>query len=238
MNYVLNAPSLYDRILFSIFEIYRVNILVKHFLILGFMAILLGCSSTQYDSSELTSNIDQLHFKSVSLFIDSDKVVLASQANERLFKLHHNASEIDEMFNNIAKRVGFELTQEEQAAYRLQILDVKPDGGKCLDGFSAFNKGLTFTLSIMTFGVLPATNGYCIEVKAALFYRPEVYGKLSEEMMPLASFSSDKGRVDIVAGANEVDNYQRTVTIENEARAIETSITFLFEDMIKQGAFE
>lgn len=211
---------------------------MKYFFILSFIAILSGCSSTQYNSAELNRNIGQLNLNAATVFIDSSQVVLASQANERLYKLHHKASEVDEMFHNIAKRIGFELTQEKNAAYRLQILDVKPDGGSCLSGFSSFNKGLTFTLSIMTFGVLPATNGYCIEVKAALFYRPEVYGKLSEEMTPLATFSSNKGRINIVAGANEVDNYQRTVTIENEARAIETSITYLFEDMIKQGAFE
>tara|TARA_R110002072_G_scaffold101568_1_gene223665 strand:+ start:28565 stop:29200 length:636 start_codon:yes stop_codon:yes gene_type:complete len=211
---------------------------MKHFFILGLAATLLGCSSTQYDASELVSHIDQLNLKAVKLAIDSENVVLASQANERLFKLHHNALEVKEMLTNIAKRFGFEITTEKQAAYRLNVLDVKPDGGACLEGLSSFNKGLTFTFSVITLGVLPATNGYCIEVTAELFYRPEVYGKLSDEMTSLATFSANKGRINVVAGANEIDNYQRTVTIEDEARAIETSIADLFEDMIKQGAFE
>ena len=68
--------------------------LMKHFFILGLAATLLGCSSTQYDASELVSHIDQLNLKAVKLAIDSENVVLASQANERLFKLHHNALEV------------------------------------------------------------------------------------------------------------------------------------------------
>lgn len=211
---------------------------MKHFFTLCFVITLFGCSSTQYNSSELINNIDKLSLDSITLVIDTGNVVLASQANERLFKLHHNASEVDEMFSNIAKRFGFKLTSEEEAIYRLNILDVKPDGGACLEGLSSFNKGLTFTFSVMTLGILPATNAYCIEVTADLLYRPEVYGELSEDMEPLALFSANKGRINVVAGANEVDNYQRTVTIEDEARAIETSIAYLFEDMIKQGAFE
>lgn len=211
---------------------------MKHIFILSLIVTLFGCSSTQYSSSELGGNIDQLNPNSATLFIDSNKVVLASQANERLFKLHHNASEVDEMLNNIAKRFGFELSNLEQAAYRLNILEVKPDGGACLAGLSWFNKGLTYTLSVITLGILPATNGYCVEVTAELFYRPEVYDELSEDMTSLASFYTNKGRINVVAGANDVDNYQRTVTIEDEARAIETSIAHLFEDMIKQGAFE
>ena len=85
---------------------------------------------------------------------------------------------------------------------------------------------------------MPATNGYCIQVNAELFYRQEVYGELGDELIPLALFQANNGRVDVIAGANEVNNYQRIVTIEDEARALEISIVFLFEDMIRKGAFE
>lgn len=204
-----------------------------------FFVLLLGaCSSTQYESSELIKNIDTEKLNAIKIYIDSRGVILASQADVRLFKLHHNEREVQEMFENVAKRFGFQISNEEQAAYRLNILDVKPDGGECVKGLSSFNKGLTYTMSIMTLGVLPATNGYCIQVNAELFYRTEVYGELSADMSPLSLFQSNKGRIDVLAGANEIDNYQRVVTIDDEARALETSIANLFEDMIQQGAFE
>tara|TARA_R110001592_G_scaffold66678_2_gene204847 strand:+ start:11666 stop:12301 length:636 start_codon:yes stop_codon:yes gene_type:complete len=211
---------------------------VKNLLTLFLVLLLTACSSTQYESAELIKNIDNAKLNAVKIYISSDGVILASQANERLFKLHHNTAEVQEMFENMAKRFGFQITNEEQAAYRLSVLDVKPDGGACVHGLSSFNKGFTFTLSIITLGVLPATNGYCIQINAELFYRPEVYGELSADMSPLSLFDTNKGRIDVLAGANEVNNYQRVVTIEDEARALETSIAHLFENMIQQGAFE
>lgn len=203
-----------------------------------FSFLLVACSSTQYESAALIKKIDSEKLNAVKININSRGVILASQANERLFKLHHKEYQVQEMFENIAKRFGFQIANEGQAEYRLDVLDVKPDGGECLQGLSSFNKGLSFTLSIMTFGVLPATNGYCIQVNTELFYRPEVYGELSEEMSPLSLFESNDGRIDVVAGANDIDNYQRIVTIEDESRALETTIVSLFKNMIKQGAFE
>ena len=211
---------------------------MKKFLTLFLIVLLSACSSTQYESSVLIENIDKSKLNSVKIHIDSNGVILASQANERLFKLHHNHFEVQEMFENMAKKFGFQVTNKDQAEYRLNVLDVKPDGGDCVQGLSSFNKGLTYTMSIMTLGVLPATNGYCVQVNAELFYRQEVYGELSTEMIPLSLFNSNKGRINVLAGANEVNNYQRIVTIEDESRAIETSIAHLFEDMIQQGAFE
>lgn len=203
-----------------------------------FAVLLVACSSTQYESAVLIKKIDSEKLNGVKITINSRGVILASQANERLFKLHHNERQVQEMFENIAKRFGFQVTNEEQAEYRLNVLGAKPDGGKCLQGLSSFNKGLSFTMSVMTFGVLPATNGYCIQVNTELFYRPEVYGDLIEDMSPLSLFESNEGRIDVLAGANEIDNYQRIVSIDDESRALETTIVSLFKDMIKQGAFE
>jgi hypothetical protein len=211
---------------------------VKKICTLFLIMLLSACSSTQYESAVLIKNIDNAKLNAVKIYIDSHGVILASQANERLFKLHHNYREVQEIFENMAKKFGFKVTNKDQAEYRLNVFDVKPDGGECVQGLSSFNKGLTFTLSILTLGVLPATNGYCIQVNAELFYRSEVYGELSEDMTPLSVFNANEGRINVLAGANEVNNYQRIVTIEDEARAIETSIAHLFEDMIQQGAFD
>lgn len=210
------------------------KIIVTLFLVILFC----GCSSTQYESAALIKNIDAEKLSAVKIYIDSRGVILASQADVRLFKLHHNEQEVQEIVENVAIRFGFQISNEDQAAYRLNVLEVKPDGGQCVKGLSSFNKGLTFTMSLMTLGVLPATNGYCIQVNAELFYRPEAYGELSADMTPLSLFKSNKGRINVLAGANEIDNYQRVVTIDDEARAIETSIAHLFDDMIQQGAFE
>ncbi len=211
---------------------------MEKFCTLFIVILLAACSTTQYEASTLIQSIDSTKLNDVKINIDTTGVILASQANERLYKLHHNHAEVQEMFNNVAKRFGFQITNEEQAEYRLNVSDVKPDGGECIQGLSSFNKKASFTLSLITLGVLPATNGYCIQVNAELFYRQEVYGELGDELIPLALFQANNGRVDVIAGANEVNNYQRIVTIEDEARALEISIVFLFEDMIRKGAFE
>ncbi len=208
--------------------------------IVGFVCCfcLMACSTTTYRGQELLSGVDKDRLSSVSIFISSEQMVLASQANERLFKLHHNAAQVHEMVSNLARVFGFQLRPEAEAEYRLNLLAAKPDGGECLQGLSTVGKGFTYTMSVLTLGVVPATNGYCLQVDAELFYRQEIFGELSKELSFLAEFSVNEGRVSVLASANEVDNYQRVVTIEDEARALETSISALFKTMIEKGAFD
>ncbi len=208
--------------------------------IVGFVCCfcLMACSSTTYRGQELLAGVDKERLSSVSIFISSEQMVLASQANERLFKLHHNAAQVHEMVSNLARVFGFQLRPEAEAEYRLNLLAAKPDGGECLQGLSTVGKGFTYTMSVLTLGVVPATNGYCLQVDAELFYRQEIFGELSKELSFLAEFSVNEGRVSVLASANEVDNYQRVVTIEDEARALETSISALFKTMIEKGAFD
>ncbi len=208
--------------------------------IVGFVCCfcLMACSTTTYRGQELLSGVDKDRLSAVSIFISSEQMVLASQANERLFKLHHNATQVHEMVSNLARAFGFQLRSEAEAEYRLNLLAAKPDGGECLQGLSAVGKGFTYTMSVLTLGVVPATNGYCLQVDAELFYRQEIFGELSKELSFLAEFSVNEGRVSVLASANEVDNYQRVVTIEDEARALETSISALFKTMIEKGAFD
>lgn len=208
--------------------------------IVGLLCCLLltACSTTSYNAPNLLDGVDKQKLAKVKIHIHNDGIILASQANERLFKLHHNAAQVLEMTENIARAFGLQVTSEAQAEYRLHLLSAKPDGGDCLEGFSSFGKGATYTMSVITLGVMPATNGYCLQVDAELFYRPEIYGELSPDMSFLADFSVNDGRVNVLAGANELDNYQRVVTIEDEARALETSIATLFREMIDKGAFD
>jgi hypothetical protein len=212
--------------------------LMKYLSALLCCLFLIGCSTTSYEAPVLLSDVDKQALRDVRIYINSHDIVLASQASERLFKLHHTAHQVQEMLENITTAFGFQLTSEKQAEYRLNILAARPDGGECVQGLSSVGKGVSYTMSVITFGILPATNGYCIQVDAELFYRPEVYGELSPDMSFLAAFSVNEGRVNVLAGANEFDNYQRVVTIEDEARALETSIAALLKEMIDKGAFD
>ena len=54
------------------------------------IVLLSACSSTQYESAVLIKNIDKAKLSAVKIYINSHGVILASQANERLFKLHHD----------------------------------------------------------------------------------------------------------------------------------------------------
>lgn len=211
---------------------------MKYVLTLACCVMLAACSTTSYNASQLLDNVDKKSLRDVKIAINSNGIILASQANERLFKLHHNSAQVQEMLVNIATTFGFQVTAEADAEYRLNVLAAKPDGGECLQGLSSFGKGFTYSMSVITFGIVPATNGYCLQVDAELFYRPEAYGELIPDMSFLAEFSVNDGRINVLASANELDNYQRVVTIEDEARALETSIATLFKIMIDKGAFE
>ena len=82
---------------------------MKIILTLFLSLFLTACSSTQYESAELIKNIDKVKLNLVKIHINSRGVILASQANERLFKLHHNHLEVQEMIENVAKKFGFQV---------------------------------------------------------------------------------------------------------------------------------
>ena len=66
----------------------------------------------------------------------------------------------------------------------------------------------------------------------------ELYERIGGELLLVGEFLSIEGRVDVYAGANEVDDYQLTVSKRDEALGLETSMAAVINHMIGEGAFE
>jgi len=193
-----------------------------------------ACSTTSSDARNILRKVseeDKSTYSNVRLSINSDSLVTSSQDSGRLFKLHESKSDIRHLAVNIAEYYGFNVVSDDQAEFQLVLKLAQPDGGACVEGLGVATKGLSFSASILTLGISPATSSHCFIVSADLFY------VLNDEDELIGEFISNEGRVEVYAGANEVDNYQLTVSRHDEEKAIETSMVGLFNAIISAQLF-
>jgi len=129
---------------------------------------------------------------------------------------------------------SFEVSEQSDVntGFYLDILTAMPDGGACLEGLDSAAKNLSFTGSVLTFGIVPASTEHCLIVKAALYQYQDNQRVLVDE------FSANLGRVGVYAGANLIDNYQFNVKKRDEVRGLEVSFGGLLNAMLAEEAFE
>jgi len=116
--------------------------------------------------------------------------------------------------------------------FYINIITAMPDGGLCLEGLASAAKNLSYTGSILTFGIAPASTEHCLIVRA------ELYQYQDNQRVLVGEFSSNLGRVGLYAGANEIDNYQLNVDKRDEVRSLEVSFGGLLNTMLAEGVFE
>jgi len=116
--------------------------------------------------------------------------------------------------------------------FYINILTAMPDGGACLEGLATAAKNLSYTGSVLTFGIAPASAEHCLVVQAALYQYQD------NQRVLVGEFSSNLGRVGLYAGANEIDNYQLNVDKRDEIRSLEVSFGDLLNRMLAAEAFE
>ena len=214
-----------------------------------------GCSTTTSDVHQVMASIDRSAIQGVSLAIETIKVQRTSQTSGHIFTLHHTAEEIKHIAQLVAQRYGFSVVKnvdnsinEEsshhkntnempedshvKAGYYINVLNAMPDGGACLEGLAATAKNISYTSSVLTFGVAPASVEHCLIVTA------ELYQYQDGQPVSIGLFSSDLGRVAVYAGVNEIDNYQLSVDKKDEIRSLEVSIGGLLNKMLLENAFE
>lgn len=203
-------------------------------LLKGLVLVLLmqACSTTSSDLRGYIKDYKAGSISSRALYIDRSQTVLASQTDGGLFELHHSGAELEVMTKNVAGKFGFDLVSKPESTYIMNLKTAYPDGGACDQGSYSAADGLSYTASILTFGIVPATNTHCYRVSV------DLYERIGGELLLVGEFVSVEGRVDVYAGANEVDNYRLTVTKRDEAFALETSLAALFSHMLSEGAFE
>jgi len=197
---------------------------------------LTACSTTTSDVRQLMNLADRSKTGEISLAIGAEKIQTTSQDDTRLYKLHHSGAGVTRITREVASLYGFKLTDADlnvdAADYYLHLTKAMPDGGACIGWLGSIAQGLSFTVSVMTFGIVPASGGHCLVVNATL-YRVE-----AGEQVIAGEFMSNAGRVDVYAGANEVDNYQLVVDRADEARGLEASIGGLLNKVLVEHAFE
>ena len=199
------------------------------------IGLIQACSTTSSDARSILSGVskeDKSIHSAIALTITSTELITSSQGSGKLFKLHETKAEINQLAVNIARLYGFNMVAPDVAEFEMTLKLAQPDGGDCIEGLGVAAKGLSFSASILTLGMSPATSSHCFVVVADLHY---IEGESSELV---GEFTSNAGRVEVYAGANEVDNYQLTVTRHDEEKALEASFAGLFQRLIEDEIFK
>lgn len=190
---------------------------------------LVACSSTG-------SNIRQFHagdrVEGVTLSIGVAGLSTSFQGSSRILTLHHSAAEVLAIAESVAALYGFRVMPAEQADFLIELHQVIPDGGDCVSTADAAELGISYSISLLTFGAFPATAVHCMVVEATLSANDP------EEPFVMGDFVSNAGEIEVYAGINDLDNYQGTVKPNDEARSLEVSIAAMLSEMIREGAFE
>ncbi|MFT5718215.1 MAG: CHASE2 domain-containing sensor protein [Oleiphilaceae bacterium] len=214
--------------------------------------VLSACSSSASDVHQIIEAVDRSSIQGVQLVIEGDDIQLTSQTIGSIFTLHQNAQEVRQLAELVAQQYGFIVVEakanveldeagvqndnpeidEQNASFYLNILTAMPDGGACLGGLASAAKNLSYTGSVLTLGLAPASAEHCLIVTA------ELYKYQDNERVLIGEFNSNLGRVGLYAGANEIDNYQLNVDKRDEIRSLEVSFASLLNTMLAEEAFE
>jgi len=205
---------------------------MKVLLPLLFCLVLGACATTTSDVRAVMEEVDLSRVKNIALHIGGEKIQTSSQGNIRIYALHRTGEEAKAVLETVARAYGFRIVDLAAADYYLELRRAVPDGGECVEGLDAARQGVTYSASVMTLGMVPSRGGFCIVTNAWLHYVDRGEPDL------LAEFSSDAGRIDIYAGAKDVDKYQRAVTRQDELKALEASFAGLLNVMVTEGAFD
>lgn len=195
-----------------------------------------ACSTSTSDVRQVMGTADRVKAGAISLSIGAEHIRTSSQGNVRIRQLHHNGDEIVRLAQQVARFYGFDLVDasdgSRQADYYLDLTKAVPDGGACMEWIDSAKGGITYTVSVISFGLIPAKGGHCLVMNAVLF-RDDIDGRTL-----VGEYRSDEGRVSVFAGPNEVDNYRRVVARSDEERILEASIGGLFNRLLADPAFQ
>ncbi len=201
-------------------------------LVMCALGFLQGCSTTTSDARRYLLDVADSQISSPALYVDKSELIVASQEGGGLYKLHHSLSEVGVMVSNVASKFGFQSASPTEATYHAKLLSAFPDGGACEGVADAVSGGASYTASLLTFGIVPSLGSHCYLIVL------ELYERIDGELLLVGEFFANQGRVDVYAGANEIESYGLIVTKRDEALALETSVAALFRRMIDEGAFE
>lgn len=212
-------------------------------------SLLVACSSTTSDVRQIIDTVDRSSIQGLKLAVGGEGIQLSSQTRSSIFTLHQNSEEVMHVARLVAQRYGFSVLEKgdisqitslntdlaaqgvEGAEFYLKVLSAVPDGGSCLKGFDSAAKNLSFTGSVLTLGVAPASTEHCLVVEVELYHYED------SQPVLIGGFSSNLGRVELYAGANEIDNYQLNVDKRDEIKSLEVTFGGLLNTMLADGAF-
>lgn len=200
--------------------------------VLFWVVLLASCSTTNSDVRDIMVDLEDPSYTSlIKVAIESNTVRTSSQAWGRIYTLHHESEEIHQMAESVARFYGFTVVPKDQAQFYIAINEAVPDGGACMGTMESISSDTTYVLSTLTLGVLPAHSAYCLFVTASL------YRKVEGDWDIVGDFFSNDGRLNVVAGANELTSYELVVDKTDEAKSLETSIGGLLNQMLYNEAF-
>lgn len=207
------------------------EIVVRYLYLVVFLFVS-ACSTTPSNVKDMMVELEDPSYAAlIKVAVDVKHARTSSQAHSRIFTLHHKGDELKALAEGVAKYYGFSVVPKEEAQFLFEINEAVPDGGACFQGARAVGHNISYSLSVLTFGLAPAVDGHCLFVTASL------YRKVAGDFEIVGDFFSNEGKVEVLAGAGEVSNYGLTVEKLDEARGLEVSIAGLFNQMLYEEAF-
>jgi len=195
------------------------------------LAVLSGCSSTASDVRRVVSQTDLRSAQGVTIALQAEGLQRTFQDSSEIFTLRSSSREVETLATGVIEYMGFQLSSTSQAAYILRLKQVSPDGGACNDLADSAELDISYSLSLLTFGVFPTTQVHCILAVV------ELYANFGTEPELMGEFFSDAGSVEIYGGARNIQNYQGLVRKEDEIKGIEQSLGSVLAEIIDEGAF-
>ncbi|MCH2158960.1 MAG: hypothetical protein MK096_09330 [Oleiphilaceae bacterium] len=196
------------------------------------LTVISGCSTTTSNVHDVMEEVDRSDLSYINIAVTGAEIQTALQDSGRLFELHHRSAEVLNLIQDVVRYYGFNLVDEDEADFVLDIQQALPDGGACVHGMESFRDNFTYSTSVLTLGIVPAKGAHCIVITAGL------YTEYVDDSTAIGEFISNTGWVRIYAGVAEIDNYRKTVTKRDEIRALEASAAGLLNLLIEEGAFK
>lgn len=214
---------------------------IRALTLLALASSILACSSASNNLRDVASRQHAQALADISVAINTKAMQAHAQEDGELLSLHASREQVGLMAQQLLSYYGFEQatlsngdssSAQQTADFSLVIDKVQPLSKNCVAGVAdEAELDASYTLSVLTLGVFPATKVYCVLVEATL------YDMRAGEAFEMGQFFSKAGQLEAYASVQTLTSYRRSVSAQEEGKAIEVSLASVLNELIDEGAF-
>lgn len=215
--------------------------LISQLRLLVLVLVLSACSSATNNLREVASRQHAPALADISVAINTRAMQAHAQEDGELLSLHASREQVGLMLQQLLSYYGFEQAlvsnktgamAQQAADFSLVVDKVQPLSKNCVEGVAdEAELDASYTLSLLTLGAFPATKVYCVLVEATL------YDMRAGDAFEMGQFFSKAGQLEAYASVQTLTSYRRSVSAQEERKAIEVSLASLLNELIDEGAF-